>query len=156
MRLYYASPNPVTGLWAIGAAASADGLAWKKRGLVLAGGAGWAQGVSSPNVHRLGPSSWIMFFEARAADGLRSIGVATSSDGWAWRVAEGAAPVLAAASSQGAWDQGGVGAPCALQEARGGRWRLYYEGYATRDSLPCGVGLATADGPLATTFDRMV
>jgi len=32
LRMFYASPDAATGAWAIGAARSADGLAWKKAG----------------------------------------------------------------------------------------------------------------------------
>ena len=33
LRMFYASPDAATGAWAIGAARSADGLAWKKAGV---------------------------------------------------------------------------------------------------------------------------
>jgi len=137
LRLYYASPQP-DGRWAVGTAASPDGLAWTKRGLALAGGAG---GAAAPNVHRLGAKSWLMFFEAVAADGRRCIRTATSSDGWSWAEVAGAEAL--AAGDAGAWDAGGVGSPCALPEPGGG-WRLYYEGHGAEGTTPAGVGMAVA------------
>ncbi len=56
-----------------------------------------------------------MFYEAVAGDGARSIGAAVSRDGLrSWRRLP--APVLAA-GAPGAWDAGGVGAPCAVPMA---------------------------------------
>ncbi len=56
-----------------------------------------------------------MFYEAVAEDGARSIGAAVSRDGLrGW--ARLPAPVLAA-GAPGAWDAGGVGAPCAVPMA---------------------------------------
>lgn len=67
-----------------------------------------------------------MFYEAIDVTGRRSIGVAVSDDGrtnWTRHPA----PVLEPATRAGAWDNGGVGAPYAVQMAAG-RWRLYYAG----------------------------
>jgi hypothetical protein len=48
LRMFYASPDAASGAWAIGAARSADGLAWKKAGARASGGASCgALGVSS-------------------------------------------------------------------------------------------------------------
>ena len=56
-----------------------------------------------------------MFYEAVAADGARSIGASVSRDGLrGWRRLP--APVLAPGEA-GAWDAGGVGAPCAVPMA---------------------------------------
>jgi hypothetical protein len=65
---------------------------------------------------------FIMLYEAVAADGTRSVGVATSKDGrGGW--ARSPAPLLSPAGGRGAWDAGGVGAPCAVPMAGGrGRW----------------------------------
>lgn len=57
-----------------------------------------------------------MFYEAVAEDGARSIGAAVSRNGLSgWQHLP--APVLAAGDA-GAWDAGGVGAPCAVPMAR--------------------------------------
>ena len=59
-----------------------------------------------------------MFYEAVAEDGARSIGAAVSRDGLrGWQRLP--APVLAA-GEPGAWDAGGVGAPCAVPMAGAG------------------------------------
>lgn len=56
-----------------------------------------------------------MFYEAVAEDGARSIGAAVSRDGLrGWQRLPD--PVLAA-GEPGAWDAGGVGAPCAVPMA---------------------------------------
>lgn len=185
LRLYYSSTDRATGRSAVGMARSADGLAWAKAGLVFrGGGGGWeARGAAAPHVHRTGPASWLMFYEGRGADGARSVGVARSADGVAWRAAAGgdgggaAQPPLLGPGPAGAWDAGGAGAPCAVPMAKG-RWRLYYEGYAAarqgpggeegggdgcaaagRDrASPCGIGLALgadgADGDAMAPFRR--
>jgi hypothetical protein len=97
-----------------------------------------------------------MFYEAVAADGTRSIGVATSPDGRG-KWARAAAPLLAPSGEPGAWDAGGVGAPCAVPMAAG-RWRLYYAGkHAPGPGSWEGAGLALSQGggdPLAQPFKR--
>ena len=57
---------------------------------------------------------WVMFYEGVAADNARSIGLAVSTDGLSWRRLP--QPILAA-GPPGAWDCGGVGAPCAAPMA---------------------------------------
>ncbi|KAI8471882.1 MAG: glycosyl hydrolase [Monoraphidium minutum] len=131
MRMFYHSWDARQGRFAVGLATSPDGFKWTKRGPVFDGsrepgahdelGAAACQVVVDPDNRR-----FLMFYEAVAADGTRSIGVATSADGRkGWRRA--AAPLLAPSADAGAWDAGGVGAPCAVPMA-GGRWRLYYAG----------------------------
>ena len=94
---------------------------------------------------------FLMFYEAVAADGTRSIGVATSPDGRSkWTRAT--APLLAPSSEPGAWDAGGVGAPCAVPMA-GGRWRLYYAAKPERGPGRWeGVGLALSAQGAADAF----
>lgn len=145
LRLFYASPDMATGRFHIGMARSSDGLKWARRGVVLSPGSGDgdgfdAGGVTSPSVHRTGPASWVMFFEAHhGTSGARSIGVATSSDGLSWTKSPTGQPILG--PSPGGWDAGGCGAPCGVQMA-GTQWRLYYEGYAEGSTVPGGIGLA--------------
>jgi hypothetical protein len=99
---------------------------------------------------------YLLFYEAVAADGTRSIGLATSKDGRAnWQ--RRPTPVLQPSAAEGSWDAGGVGAPCAVSMAAG-RWRLYYAGRDSKQGPWQGVGLAlSAAGvadPVLTTFSR--
>jgi hypothetical protein len=55
-----------------------------------------------------------MFYEGVDASNRRSIGLAVSTDGWKWQRLS--APILEA-GLPGAWDAGGVGAPCAVPMA---------------------------------------
>jgi hypothetical protein len=89
---------------------------------------------------------FLMFYEAVAADGTRSIGLATSPDGksnWQRRPQPVLAPPTAAA---GAWDAGGVGSPCAVPMS-GGRWRLYYAGRSAQHGAWEGIGVALGAPP---------
>ena len=68
-------------------------------------------------------------YEAVAADGSRSVGMAVSKDASKWKRCPW--PVFQGSeAASGAWDQGEVGAPWGVSMS-GGRWRLYYAG---RDS----------------------
>ena len=61
------------------------------------------------------PCSWIMFYEAVAADNRRSISLAVSKDGIKdWRRL--GRPVLEA-GQPGSWDAGGVGSPTIVSMA---------------------------------------
>ena len=81
-----------------------------------------------------------MFYEAVAADGSRSIGLAVSKDGLkGWKRLP--QPLLSAAPDAGAWDSAGVGEPCAVSMS-GGRWRLYYSGKSRKAGSWQGFGLA--------------
>lgn len=98
-----------------------------------------------------------MFYEAVAADGTRSIGLATSADGKkSWQ--QQPDPVLTASQTAGAWDAGSVGTPCAVAMSEG-RWRLYYAGRAQQSGPWEGIGVAlgSADaqsGRLQLSFKR--
>ena len=59
---------------------------------------------------------WVMFYEGVARDNGRSIGMAVSAEGRDWQRLP--RPVLEA-GPPGAWDSGGVGAPCAVPMAGG-------------------------------------
>jgi hypothetical protein len=83
---------------------------------------------------------FLMFYEAVAADGSRSIGLATSQDGrrgWQ-RYSE---PVLTPSAQENAWDAGSVGAPCAVPMSAG-KWRLYYAGREQQEGSWGGIGVA--------------
>jgi len=149
MRMYYHSFDEATRKWTVGVAASPDGLKWARGGVAFAGGGSTfdAAGAAARHVVRDTASKrWVMFYEGVAADGGRSIGVATSADGLSgWTASP--TPVLTP-GPPGAWDDGAVGAPCAVPMAAG-RWRLYYGGRSgrARAGAFCGVGLALMDAP---------
>lgn len=83
---------------------------------------------------------FLMFYEAVAADGSRSIGLATSADGRSnWR--RSPQPLVRTAEAAAAWDAGSVGAPCAVPMS-GGRWRLYYAGRSQQQGPWEGIGVA--------------
>jgi hypothetical protein len=83
---------------------------------------------------------FLMFYEAVAADGSRSIALATSQDGRSsWQ--RQAEPLLAASQEGSAWDTGSVGTPCAVPMSAG-RWRLYYAGRAQAEGPWEGIGVA--------------
>jgi len=126
-----------------------------------AAGAASVQVVRDPDDPR---GRYLLFYEAVASDGARSIGAVASADGvsgWAplhaggrplleragaaaEDAAAGAGPAAGeGAGTAGAWDGGGVGAPCAVPMS-GGRWRLYYAGRPAGggDGSWRGVGLA--------------
>lgn len=118
---------------------------WEKQGPVFEGGpegAFDAAGAGARCVVRDAESrQFLMFYEAFAADGRRSIGVAVSEDGLRnWE--RHSEPVLGAGAA-GAWDGVEVGAPCAVAMAEG-RWRLYYSGRGD-DGVWGGVGVALSE-----------
>eukprot|EP00775_Hariotina_reticulata_P008734 gene8734-8914_t len=144
MRMYYHSFDASARKFKVGLATSRDGFNWVKQGPVFEGGpagsfdavgAAACQVVRDPDSKR-----FLMFYEAVAADGIRSIGVATSADGRSsWQ--RYPAPVLAPPDSPTAWDAGSVGTPCAVAMAAG-KWRLYYAGRAQQHGPWEGVGVA--------------
>jgi hypothetical protein len=103
---------------------------------------------------------FLMFYEAVSADGSRSIGLATSSDGRSnWRRCP--QPILQPSDAADAWDAGGVGAPCAVAMSEG-KWRLYYAGRQQQQGPWEGIGVAlggpgdgaAAAGGVALIFKR--
>jgi hypothetical protein len=98
---------------------------------------------------------FLMFYEAVAADGSRSIGLATSADGRSsWR--RSPEPILRPSDNAEAWDAGGVGAPCAVAMSEG-KWRLYYAGRQQQQGPWEGVGVALGgpgDGGAVLSFKR--
>lgn len=85
---------------------------------------------------------WVMFYEGVGPDNRRSISMAVSSDGrGGWRRL--GRPILEA-GPQGAWDGGGVGAPCPVSMAGRVLRPMLYQPYArTCHRVPS----ARADGP---------
>ncbi|KAF8059183.1 NDK1 [Scenedesmus sp. PABB004] len=162
MRMYYHSFDAAAGKFKVGLATSCDGFTWAKQGPVFEGGPAGAYdggGAAACQVVRDPDSKqYLMFYEAVGPDGARSIGLATSADGKAgWRRAD--APALAPAAPRGAWDAGGVGAPCGVAMS-GGRWRLYYAGRAAGAGPWQGIGVALgaaeagAGGGVTIAFKR--
>ena len=148
--LYYSS-------WGgIGLAKSADGVTFTKgSGPVLAEAtSGWDAGAlpQSPSVIALPEGGFAMFYEVLHPTSGPAIGEARSDDGVTWtRVNDG--PALSpAAPSEDAYDDDGVGAPCAmLGETALGRpvlW-LYYEA-RSGDARTIGLAGRFGDG----AFDR--
>lgn len=137
----------------IGLARSADGVAFvKAAGPVLAAAtSGWDAGAAprSPSVIALPAGGFAMFYEAEAA-GVRAIGEARSDDGLAWtRVGDG--PALAPGpAGEEAYDDAGVGAPCAVAgETALGRpvLRLYYAAESAAGKRTIGLAGRFEDGP---------
>ncbi|KAI3438045.1 hypothetical protein D9Q98_000488 [Chlorella vulgaris] len=146
MRMFYHSYSRTTQRYVVGLATSPDGFKWTKAGPVFEGGSSPddfdARGAASRCVVRdIDSKQYFMFYEAVAADGRRSIGVAVSKDGLrGWQRCP--KPVLEGSGKAGAWDEGGVGCPWAVSMA-GGAWRLYYSGRAAAGGGAwSGIGLA--------------
>lgn len=85
--------------------------------------------------------TFLMFYEAVAEDGSRSVGLATSEDGRGGWVRASQPVLTAAPGGSGAWDGGSVGSPCAVPMAAG-RWRVYYAGRERQAGPWRGIGLA--------------
>ncbi len=125
--LYYAAAG------GIGVAKSTDGIAFTKLNepVLKAETSGWDAGRTprSPGVVRVAESDWLMFYEVTLASGMAAIGEARSKDGLVWS-RFGEAPALSPGPpGEEAYDDAGVGAPCAVMaESNLGRpiLRLYY------------------------------
>ena len=161
--LYYAAGR------GIGLARSTDSLTFKKvPGTTAEGGSAWGLvlGIAetgwdakvvpdNPTVVALGDEGFAMFYEVTLPSGTRAIGEARSADGRVWeRVGDG--PALAPGEpGEEAYDDGGVGAPCAVMgETALGRkvLRLYYAAESGAGALTIGMAARYEDGP----FQRAV
>lgn len=166
-RMYYHSLDPASGFH-VGVAVSDDGFAWRKRGKILGPGEAGGfdeNGAATRTVIRAQGRYW-MFYEGVRKDGYRSIGLAVSDDGFAWkkekgREADGSVFAHAPRGSE-RWDAFAIGTPC-LVEA-GGDWRMYYigsnevkseKGHADELSLKHQIGLAVSRGSDFTLFTRI-
>ena len=156
LRMYYHTFDARKGKFVVGLARSEDGMQWKKMGPVFDGGEGGsfdARGAACPQVvYDPAGKQFLMFYEGVSVHGQRSIGLAMSRDGLTgWQSCQD--PVLS--PSEGGWDMGSVGAPCALPMAKG-RWRLYYSGSAASALATSweGIGLALSDGTSIRNFHR--
>ncbi|CAL8468150.1 g7689 [Coccomyxa elongata] len=154
MRMFYHTFCAATQKWTIGWASSENGFAWRKQGQLFSGsddeGAFDGGGAAACHVVRdFATKRWVMFYEGVARDNGRSIGMAVSADGRDWRRLP--RPVLEA-GPPGAWDSGGVGAPCAVPMAEG-RWRMYYHGLREKGGCACGIGVALTDKESSEEFE---
>lgn len=157
LRMYYHSFDREKGQYAVGLARSRDGIRWIKCGKISLGGGPSGTfdelGIKSVCVVRNGrDGTYLMAYEAVAANGRTSIGMATSEDGLrTWRMLQ-EGPALAASGTDG-WDNWGVGSPClVLMEGQEERWRLYYVGIGPGGRT--GIGMATSEGSETGSFRR--
>lgn len=118
-----------SGIWTIYYAVSTDGIAWTNQTQVLAAsgiaGAYDEVRVAGPAVVIDGAADYKMWFSARDANAVWTIGYATSSDGIAWtkvgqKLSEGAA---------GTWDSQMVREPSVIND--GGTYKMWYAGSAS-------------------------
>jgi hypothetical protein len=120
---------------------------WEKQGPIFNGGGAGdfdSHGAAAHCVVRdFDSRRFFLFYEGINAEGRSCIGMAVSDDGkTGWR--RFSEPVLSGGGGD-AWDEGGVGAPCAVPMA-GGKWRLYYAGKGVGAGWS-GIGLAlSAEG----------
>lgn len=131
-KMYYHSLSPLTG-FSIGVATSYDRLTWTKIGAVLGPGPSGSfdeRGAATRHVHKRN-GRYEMYYEGLGADGYRSIGLATSTDGLTWTRVKGRAKngavFLHAPKGSGRWDAYAVGCPCVV-ELSNGQMRMYYIG----------------------------
>ena len=163
--LYYHTLDPRRG-FCVGVATSDDGRRWRKRGEVLGPGAPGAfdeQGAATRTVIRH-EGRWLMFYEGVGRGGYRSIGLASSQDGFEWARERGTEPdgsVFAhAPRGSGRWDAFAIGTPC-IVPMEGGALRMYYIGSNEVEgsghdelSLRHQIGLAFADSRDPTRWRR--
>jgi sucrose-6-phosphate hydrolase SacC (GH32 family) len=103
-------------------AESADGTAWKKRGVVLDRGS--ANHVNDPSVVRVG-GVWWMFYTVAETGEADEIAAATSKDGVTWTKRG----VVLGRGPGNAWDSLKTGRPSVLHE--GDVFKMWYDGQAT-------------------------
>lgn len=157
-RMYYHTLDIQRG-FEVRMAVSGDGFSWEKRGAVLGksedADAFDSNGCATRHVVRHG-GQWLMFYEGVRPDGVRSMGLASSPDGFAWTKQKGAeanGSVLMHAPSEDFWDGYAVGCPCIVEMPDGGM-RMYYigsthfgpEGATGEMALLHQIGLAVSDG----------
>lgn len=153
MRMYYHSYDAAADCYKVGLAVSMNGFRWEKKGVIFEGGSGEfdARGAAARHVVRNQDGDFVMFYEAVGKDDTRSIGMAISKNGLNnWKSV--GKPILEPSDVEGAWDEGGIGAPRAVPMAKS--WRLYYAGRAKGDTCWTGIGLALSD-EAADKFEGM-
>eukprot|EP00238_Polyblepharides_amylifera_P002136 CAMPEP_0196587670 /NCGR_PEP_ID=MMETSP1081-20130531/58212_1 /TAXON_ID=36882 /ORGANISM="Pyramimonas amylifera, Strain CCMP720" /LENGTH=347 /DNA_ID=CAMNT_0041909917 /DNA_START=349 /DNA_END=1392 /DNA_ORIENTATION=+ len=158
MLMFFQGRSSPSDPFSIGLAKSSDGFRWEKKGKVFGPGPPGSfdcGGVARPYVLPLPPSKgggFVMYYEARDQDGVRSIGGALSKDGMTWKRAKDG-PVFSRSQVDRAWDAGTVRSPCPVLVG-GGKLRLYYGGSSKVHEPSQGVGMALSDGEDMFSFTR--
>lgn len=163
-RMYYSTFDTKLKKFVIGLAMAKDGLLkWSKKGPVFAGADSGnsfdSKGASRRHMVKLDDKSWKMWYEGVSADGVHSIGCATSEDGIVWkRVSD--SPVLAPSTEANAWDGGGVGSPNVIWMPDKKRWRMYYVGNEAHKGSdgslpPSSIGVAESLDEDGLIFERI-
>ena len=125
-------------------AESKDGIAWEKRGVVLAHGpreSWYRDRVAGCEVHRLPDGRFAMFFIGYPDLDTAHIGCAISPDGIrGWKVLDQCPLVV---PDPGTWDSCACYKPSVMRDEKNGRWLLWYNG---RSGGPEYVGCAVHEG----------
>jgi predicted GH43/DUF377 family glycosyl hydrolase len=109
-------------VWRTGLAVSADGVVWRKEGMILAPDAAtWEGGAIAANGSALADESGLLYYY-QAGDPVE-IGLARSANGHQWR--KQGAPVLSA-GPRGGWDERGVADPYVIRIGR--NYYMFYLG----------------------------
>ena len=125
-------------------AESNDGIAWKKRGVVLTRGpreSWYRDRVAGCEVHRLPDGRFAMFFIGYPDIDTAHIGCAISPDGIKdWKVLDQCPIVI---PDLGTWDSCACYKPSVVRDEKHNRWLLWYNG---RSGVPEYVGAAVHEG----------
>jgi len=159
LRMYFQATSAPGVPTSVGVANSPDGFRWDKMAepVLVPGPPGSYDegGILRPFVLPLPPTKgggFVMYYEAIDGNGIHSIGAAKSADGLKWeRVND--KPVFEASEVEGAWDSGGVRAPCPVIMG-GGKLRLYYAGQSAKSGASEGIGLAMSAEDDIFSFKR--
>eukprot|EP00899_Mesostigma_viride_P029135 jgi/Mesvir1/9406/Mv01510-RA.1 len=159
INMYYHSFDVAKGKFTIGLARSRDGFKFSKHGPILTHGPPGSFDEMGCLACCVLPDptgkTWLMYYEGLAADGVRGIGLATSTDGVTW-ARQLDKPVLGR-GAPGSFDEWGQGSPCLVPMGRDS-CRLYYTGYSRAEAggraLASGIGMAESVDKEFKTFAR--
>ena len=164
-KMYYHTVS-MPGGFAVALATSRDRLVWEKAGIVVsAGGAGRFDEAGAATRHVIKRrGEYFMFYEGVNTGGYRSIGLAMSKDGIAWKHVDGPeenGSVLShAPKGSGRWDAYALGCPCVVPMPDGSL-RMYYigsnetaSGHTDELSLKHQIGLAVSPDGNPTRWRR--
>lgn len=186
LTIFYHSRSKEQGESSIGMGTSRNALYFKKLGRIISPGPAGSFdefGLRNPSPALLSDGSLALAYEGIDKNLTRRIGrpcrptclsrlhmlrahlvswwrtgMAISRDGETFEKADDWNPILGLPDDTGAWDAGGVGAPCLVPMAEG-RFRLYYAGYGKGrgmdySDLADGIGLALGGPGLPDQFSR--